>query len=233
MPPSVHGFLTIATFLALASCDSGGGGGGSPGPGAKPDAIPTMIAATFVGTTSTPSAGDQLQLFLSEDATLVPDLLLTDLDVVLSDGSLGDVTIPPTLKNKRTIVMEVELEPDNDYSLSLNCPAAQNFRSVKGVSLVPTPWRFSTLPASLLPKKLQTKRNRAAFAELKNVLASKYSYYDYRALDWKKLYKKHENAILSSPTELAWASAVGSMLKPVNDIHMYLRSGKNTIVKVR
>ncbi len=38
-------------------------------------------------------------------------------------------------KDKFTCIMTVELEPDHDYELSLNCPAANNFRSAKGVQV--------------------------------------------------------------------------------------------------
>ena len=65
----------------------GGGGGGNTKPNNAPDAIPTLVAATFVGAAATPAAGE-LFLSESEDVTLVPGKQLTDLDVTLSTGSL-------------------------------------------------------------------------------------------------------------------------------------------------
>ncbi len=81
----------------LAAC-GGGGGGGPTGPS------PTIVAAAFVGATSTPAAGDNLLLFLSVDAILVAGALLTDADFDLTGGaSLGDVTVAPSLINSRTV----------------------------------------------------------------------------------------------------------------------------------
>ena len=39
----------------------------------------------------------------------------------------------------KKLVVDVELEPDHDYELGLNCPAAQNIQSADGVPLVPMP----------------------------------------------------------------------------------------------
>jgi len=83
---------------------------------------------------------------------------------------LPKITKRPRWKDDRTLVVEVELLPDHDYVMSLNCPAAQNFRSARGVALVPTPWRFSTLPAVRLSKKEQRKLNEKAFVALQKVI---------------------------------------------------------------
>ncbi len=132
-------------------------------------------------------------------------------------------------KDKFTCIMTVELEPDHDYELSLNCPAANNFRSAKGVPLAPTPWRFSTLPAKLPSKKKQRQLNKQSLERLGEILATRYSYFDHRGLDWQAIYKKHRKAILSCRTTRGWANAVGEMLKPAGDIHLYLRIGENTV----
>ena len=61
----------------------------------------------------------------------------------------------PRWKDRKTLVVKVELEPNHSYVLSLNCPAARNFRNAKGTPLVPTPWRFTTLPTK---KPVRKKR---------------------------------------------------------------------------
>lgn len=129
----------------------------------------------------------------------------------------------PRWKNDRTCVVDVELAPGRDYSILLNCPAGGNFRSARGVKLPPTPWSFSTLRAKLPDQRQQRSLNRKAFDALKDLLAANYSYYDLRDLDWSSIYRKSSKKILASKTTRAWASAVGRMLEPAQDLHLYLR----------
>lgn len=90
--------LAIALSVLAAAC-GGGGGGGSP---ANPK--PTIVAAAFVGGTSTPTAGDTLLLTFSETVTLVGGALLTDADVTLSgSATLGAVATAPTLLSATTV----------------------------------------------------------------------------------------------------------------------------------
>ncbi|MAG57946.1 MAG: hypothetical protein CMJ83_16805 [Planctomycetes bacterium] len=148
----------------------------------------------------------------------------------------GGVTFPkiptgkrPRWKNDKTCVLPVTLVPDHAYSLGLNSQSFQNFRSRQGVALVPVRWTFSTLPEKLLDPKRQRTRNRRALRELKRLLPSKYSYYDLRVKDWDALYAKHEAQVLAARTDRGWAAAVGRMLAPTQDLHLYLRHGSNVV----
>lgn len=133
-------------------------------------------------------------------------------------------------KNNVTCVMEgVQLEPDHSYSMSLNCQGATNFRSAAGVALEPTEWRFSTLPTKLPNKSKQRALNKRSFAKLRELLASRYSYYDHKKLDWNTIFSKHKDAVLAMRTTRGWANGVAEMLKPANDLHMYLKIGSSTI----
>ena len=139
------------------------------------------------------------------------------------------ITKRPKWKSKTTLVIEVELKPDHSYRMSLNCPSAKNFRSAKGVALVPVSWTFTTLPTKLRSIKEQRARNEAGFVALQDALAEKYSYYEHKKIDWKALFKKHRKAILAAHTDRGWAFVVGQMLSVANDLHMYLRVGGQTI----
>lgn len=132
-------------------------------------------------------------------------------------------------KDKFTCVMTVELEPGHDYEMLLNCPAAKNFRSAKGVPLVPTPYHFSTLPAKLPSKRAQRRLNKQSLEALGETLATRYSYFDRQGLDWQAIFRKHRKEIESCRTTRGWTHAVAEMLKPADDIHLYLRVGENTI----
>ncbi len=142
----------------------------------------------------------------------------------------GGASFPKTTgrakwKDAKTVVLEVELEPDHRYSLSLNCPAASNFRSAEGVALAPVPWSFSTIPGKVRTAGEQKQRNQKALAELMRVLAERYSYRDLRVKDWKKLEKDGSPAVLAAKTDRGFAAAAANMLKPTDDLHLYLKLG--------
>lgn len=135
---------------------------------------------------------------------------------------------PPFWKNPRTIVFAVELEPDHEYRLSLNCPAATNFRSAGGVALEPVPWTFTTLPAKLRPAAEQKRRNQQALKTLLKTLEERYSHRDLRVDDWKQLEKQHSKAILGARTDRGFAAAAARMLQATEDLHLSLRCGDHS-----
>ncbi|MBK8097373.1 MAG: hypothetical protein IPK26_09710 [Planctomycetes bacterium] len=134
----------------------------------------------------------------------------------------------PAWRDERTLVVTVELEPDHDYSLGLNCPAAKNFRSAAGVPLVPVPWSFTTLPLELPDQKAQKARNQAATKRLWQELAEHYSHRDLRVRDWAKLEKAATPVLLASKTDQAWAAAAATALQPTEDLHLSLKIGERT-----
>ncbi|MFY9342600.1 MAG: S41 family peptidase [Planctomycetota bacterium] len=134
----------------------------------------------------------------------------------------------PRWRDKRTLEVDVELEADHEYLLGLNCPAAQNTRSKDGVPLVPVWWKFTTLPGKVRPAAEQKKRNQAAMKALLKALDESYSYRDLRVSDWKKLEQEHAAALLNAKTDRGFAMAAAEMLKPTEDLHLYLRLGEQT-----
>jgi len=136
----------------------------------------------------------------------------------------------PFWKDARTCVVEVALEPDRVYVLSLNCPGSLNFRSARGMELAPMPWTFATLPEKPTDPKEQRKRNQKALDELVRILEESYSYYELRKLDWAKLWKAQSKAVLASKSDRGWASAAGKALEPTGDIHLGLRYGDDWFV---
>ena len=100
MTRSLHRAGLLLGLVLLPACSSSGGGGGL-------NLVPTLVSAVFIGATSTPAAGDRLQLVLSEDVTLVGGNLLDDSDVTLSAGTLGTIVSLPTLISAR--VVEIQL----------------------------------------------------------------------------------------------------------------------------
>ncbi|MHC4513348.1 MAG: hypothetical protein ACYTGW_11465 [Planctomycetota bacterium] len=101
------GLLLVATLVSVIIACGGGGGGSGTRRTSGPDMAPFLVAATFVGSGAMPQSGDKLLLLMSEDVVLVPSTLLTNADVVLSSGSLGNVVQGPTLVNPRTVEVTV------------------------------------------------------------------------------------------------------------------------------
>ncbi|MCB9878954.1 MAG: hypothetical protein H6835_15265 [Planctomycetes bacterium] len=138
------------------------------------------------------------------------------------------VTGQPKWRDDHTIVVEIEVEPDHDYSMALNCPSSTSFRSKAGVVLESVPWSFTTLPAHLRPAAEQKKRNQAALEVLMQTLDERYSYHDLRVHDWPALQKAHEETIVAARTDRGFAAAAATMLRATGDLHLYLRLGERT-----
>lgn len=132
----------------------------------------------------------------------------------------------PRWRDDRTLVANVELEPEHDYTLGINCPSAQGTKSAEGVSLVPVAWSFSTLPKQLRPAAEQKKRNQQALTLLLKTLAERYSHHDLRIKDWKKLERDATPKVLAAKTDRGFAAAAAEMLRPTQDLHLWLQLGE-------
>lgn len=143
----------------------------------------------------------------------------------------GGATFPklkarPRWENDRTVVLEVELQPDREYRIGINCPGAMNTRGQDGVPVDPTPWTFTTLPEKVRPEAEQRARNQKALRLLLQTLPERYSYHDLRVKDWAALERKHAPAILAAKTDRGWAAATAEMLKATGDLHLSLQLGE-------
>ncbi len=178
----------------------------------------------------TPADGD-----VEVDAAGVAELIVV-FDRPMSTGGFsfcgGGPAFPPVTDGKRpywkdskTCVLPVTLEPGRSYRLSLNCPAATNFRSGKGVALRPAPWQFATLPAELRPPAEQEQRNARALDEVQAVLESAYSYYDRLDVAWGDRFGEHRAAIHGARTDQGWVRAVAALLAEAQDLHLTLSVG--------
>lgn len=132
----------------------------------------------------------------------------------------------PKWEDDRTVVLEVELAPDREYRIGINCPGAMNTRSEHGVPVDPTPWTFTTLPQQVRPANEQRARNQKALRLLLQTLPERYSYHDLRVKDWKALQQQHEPAILAARTDRGWAAATAQMLRATGDLHLWLQLGE-------
>ncbi|MFH1417542.1 MAG: S41 family peptidase [Planctomycetota bacterium] len=129
----------------------------------------------------------------------------------------------PKWINDTTLVAKVKLKPDHDYRLSVNCPAAQNFRGADGTPVEPVPWSFSTAATTQkLSKAEQKKLNKRCLKQLMKALRDHYSYRELRGINWDSLEKKHGKKIASAKSTRSWVKRVAKMLSAAQDMHMWL-----------
>lgn len=114
--------------------------------------------------------------------------------------------------DQRTCVLPVQLEPDHDYSFSINSERFTKFRGADGAAAVPMPVAFHTAgrpdAAPLSPEQ-----SRAVISELRRAIDEHYSYRDRRGLDWDDLFLKNRSALEEARTSAALAAAVANVLR--------------------
>lgn len=91
--------VVLSASLGLTGCK----GGGKRASDATP---PVLVSAVILSMGANPVAGDTLNLRFDEAIAPVAGKLLTDADLALTAGaSLGDVTLPPTKTDNRTLAV--------------------------------------------------------------------------------------------------------------------------------
>ena len=131
----------------------------------------------------------------------------------------------PRYETPTRLVVDVELEPDRDYSFQLNCAGKSSFRGADGAPLAPLAWSFATSPDPRPDPAAQEASNRAALDALRATLESSYSYFGRRLSSWDELVRGRDAAVLAARSPRAWAAAAGRLLEPTGDVHLYLRYG--------
>jgi hypothetical protein len=149
----------------------------------------------------------------------------------------------PRWTSKRVLVMRVTLQPDHDYALSINCPSAQNCRSVSGESAQPYPISFRTASAASRPASQPGSQpgsqpagllsNAEAFKELQRAIDEDYSYRDLHKIDWKSLFAAAKPSFENAKSPRAFAEAAARLLAKAHDIHMSITVGNEHIPTFR
>lgn len=130
-----------------------------------------------------------------------------------------EVAAAPFFEDERTAVLPVKLEPQHSYTVSVNCPSAENFRSADGAGAERHVLRFTTgwgdpLLASTDPQNL------AAYNTLVELLAGRYSYVDRTGYDWRAALEGEKDHLLNSPNPTEWAVRLLPLLEPFHDKHL-------------
>jgi hypothetical protein len=129
----------------------------------------------------------------------------------------------------RVCVLPVRLEPDHEYALSINCPAARNFTNVDGEPAEICPLRFRTRPADgpVKPRDV-AEENRDAVQELRQLVEEDYSYRDLRRVDWDKAFAEFRPHLEAARSPEQFAELAGKLLAKAEDIHIWLKVDERT-----
>jgi hypothetical protein len=134
---------------------------------------------------------------------------------------------PPIWIDARTCMLAVDLEPEHDYALSINCPAAQNFMNEQRQPAEPHPLRFRTgkdrggerLAADIAAE------NDLSLRMLHRAIDRHYSYRDLHHVDWDALFKQHADELKQAKSAAEFGERVAKMLAAAQDIHMWVDAG--------
>ncbi len=145
------------------------------------------------------------------------------------------ITNRPTWNSPRQLRVPVKLEPDHVYTFSINCPSAQNFRSVNDEPAEFKPITFRTLPANQGPTRvsLPPGLNDQSFDELKQALYQDYAYYDRLSLDWDQLFRDARATPAPNTQRGPFVRSILQILAHAKDPHLTLQSDGMTFATFR
>lgn len=148
-----------------------------------------------------------------------------------------DITGKVKWEGKRVAVIPVKLKKDFQYHLSINCPAAGNFRNEAGESAEPYPISFKTGGGGKAAEgpRLTAEENRSAIAKLRDAIDNNYSYRDLRLAraDWDRLFDQYTPKLEQAQTPAAFGRAAAKLLESARDLHIWLRIGDQTLATHR
>lgn len=137
----------------------------------------------------------------------------------------------PRWVNKRMIAMQVKLVPEHNYELSINCPGATNFKSIRGEAAVPYPLQFRTGQGKGTAKAdtLTAADNSDAIKTLHRAIRENYSYHDLRRIQWGSLFAKYMAEMKQAKTPRQFAETAAELLAHAKDMHIWLELDNETI----
>lgn len=175
---------------------------------------PRVIAAA-------PDLGDAVSAGLTElRFTFDRDMRPGGRSVCGGGPGFPQIVGPGRWEGARTFVLPVRLEPENRYALSVNCPAARNFRSAEGEPAEPYPIQFRTLAAGEEPARLGPGRAAEMAATLRRLIDERYSHRDVRGVDWEARFGEMKGRLEGAETPAAFARAAAELLRVNNDLHV-------------
>lgn len=207
-------------------------------------ALGGVVGVVVLGISAWPAAGAPPRVVRAspDHADIDVDLSTTEIriefDQDMSPGGhsicgnreqMPEITGKPSWQSPRVFVIPVKLAPDRRYDLSVNCPAARNFRSVSGESAVHYPISFRSAASAGARPPLTEEANRKAVQALRDAIDNHYSYRDLRGVDWEARFREMEPRLVDASTPSAFARATAAFLAPAADTHVSVQVGEFTL----
>lgn len=130
----------------------------------------------------------------------------------------------PRWESPRVCVFPVQLKPNHQYHLSINCPAAQNFRGVSGepAEIYPISFRTAGGEARAEAKAVDPATQRESAKALRRVVDQHYSYRELRDVDWDEVFEEYAPRLEAAESGADFARLAGELLAKAKDIHIWL-----------
>lgn len=179
-----------------------------------------------------PSNGDvEVELSLAEIVVQFDQPMLADQYSVIGGGSsFPEVTGAPYWINSTTFALPVRLQPGTTYVMGFNSEVYTGFQNEESEAAVPYNLTFATAgEVQSVADEQQVESNRQAYDALRQAVLQSYSYRDRLGLDWDALFDAHRDALLSAPTNRAFAYEAAKLLSNAEDLHMWLAVDGNTV----
>lgn len=139
---------------------------------------------------------------------------------------------PGSWAGSRTFILRVRLKPNHQYWLSVNSDKFQNFKNRQGEPAVPYPIQFSTsnaTSAKAARPAASAADNRSAVDQLKQALATRYSYRDRVGVDWPSKLEARRQELESATDARSFAQVAATLLAPAQDKHLWFLVGEERI----
>ncbi len=136
----------------------------------------------------------------------------------------------PKWFNKRTLVMRVKLQPNKEYSFSINCQSAGNCRSANGEPAVPYPITFKTGAGGRnYDHTAETKKdNFEAIKTLRKAVNENYSYKSLRGVNFNTLIREYAPRMRDASSPQEFAELAAKVLTHAKDVHIWVKAGEKS-----
>lgn len=129
-------------------------------------------------------------------------------------------------KNKRTLIVPIELEPGKNYAMWLNTERFSNCKDSEGRSAVPYLLVFQTKGKTTAAKTTGVSQEilARAYDALCDDMALHYSYFALKGIDWNKIRETYKPRAIATRSEREFVGVLKEMLAELHDGHVWIIS---------
>lgn len=143
--------------------------------------------------------------------------------------SFPEIVGEPAWETPRVLLLPVKLRPGRRYRMSINCSAAQNFRSATGEAAQITPYTFATAAIGEKPTVtpiLTVTMVQETIDRLREAIDTRYSYRDRVVHDWPDVMDRLRSQASVVKTPAMLARMIARELAASKDLHLSVSIGE-------